>query len=66
VKTLGNWTIEGLLTGRPEALALFNIVRKYIESFGTVTMEVMKIKFYSLVKLSSQGMAAPIADKEAT
>ncbi|NLB26157.1 MAG: hypothetical protein GX820_05620, partial [Bacteroidales bacterium] len=38
----GNWTVEGLLAGRPEALALFHAVRKYIESIGPVTMEAMK------------------------
>jgi hypothetical protein len=42
MKTPGSWTVEGFFEGRPAALALFNTVRKYIESFGAVTIEPMK------------------------
>ncbi len=42
MKTPGNWTIEGLFQGRPEALKLFDAVRRYIESIGPVTVEAMK------------------------
>ena len=42
MKTPGAWTIESLFEGRPAALALFNTVRRYIESLGPVTIEPMK------------------------
>ncbi|MBK5225483.1 MAG: hypothetical protein JJD96_02790 [Thermoleophilia bacterium] len=42
MKTPGNWTIEGLLEGRPEALKLLEAVRKYIESLGPVKIEAAK------------------------
>jgi hypothetical protein len=32
-------TIEGLFEGRPASLALFNVVRKYVESLGPVKVE---------------------------
>ncbi len=42
MKAKGNWTIEGFFAGRPESFRLFEIVRKYIESFGPVKIEAMK------------------------
>jgi hypothetical protein len=36
MKAPGNWTIEGLFAGRPEAYELFVIVKRYIESLGPV------------------------------
>jgi hypothetical protein len=42
MKAPGNWTIEGLFTGRPEAYRLFGIVREYIESLGPVKIEAAK------------------------
>jgi hypothetical protein len=42
MKTSGDWTIEGLFEGRPVALGLFAVVRRYVESFGPVTIEVAK------------------------
>lgn len=42
MKTPGTWTVEGFFAGRPGAQALFNTVRKYIESIGSVTIEPMK------------------------
>jgi hypothetical protein len=38
----GEWTVEGYFAGRPEPLALFHVVREYIESIGPVKMEAMK------------------------
>ncbi len=38
----GVWTLEGLFAARAEALALFNVVRAFIESLGPVTMDVSK------------------------
>ncbi|OPX85458.1 MAG: hypothetical protein A4E53_03452 [Pelotomaculum sp. PtaB.Bin104] len=42
MKSPGEWTVEGLFSGRPEALALFHAVRRYIESIGPVKVEAMK------------------------
>lgn len=44
MKSPGNWTVEGLFTGRAEALALFHSVREFIESLGPVKIEAMKSK----------------------
>lgn len=42
MKIPGEWTIEGLFSGRPEALKLFYVVKQYIESLGPVKIEAMK------------------------
>lgn len=42
MKTPGNRTVEDLFVGWAEALALFQAVRRYIESIGPVTMEATK------------------------
>jgi hypothetical protein len=42
MKTPGEWTVEGLFSGRPGALALFQAVQRAIESIGPVTVEAMK------------------------
>lgn len=41
LKTPGIWTVEGLFSGRPEALKLFYAVQKYIESLGPIIIEAM-------------------------
>lgn len=38
----GTWTVEGLFSGRPESLHLFQEVRRFIESLGPVTVEATK------------------------
>ena len=42
MKTPGNWTIESFFEGRPVALELFNTVRRYLESLGSVNIDPMK------------------------
>lgn len=42
MKAPGNWTTEGFFKGRPESLALFNVVRQYTESLGPVKIEAFK------------------------
>ncbi len=42
MKTPGNWTIERLFAGRPEAFKLFNLVKGFIESLGPVKIEAAK------------------------
>ena len=42
MKTPGNWTVEGLFSGRPRAFGLFLAVRKCIESIGPVKVEATK------------------------
>ena len=42
MKKPGNWTIEGLFIGRTAAYRLFNIVRAYIESLGSIMVEAAK------------------------
>ena len=42
MKVPGNWTIEGFFEGHSEALTLFNIVREFIESLGTVRTQATK------------------------
>ena len=42
MKASGEWTIEGLFSGRPGALSLFHAVQLYIESIGSVKIEAMK------------------------
>jgi hypothetical protein len=65
MKIPGNWTVEGLFSGRPEALALFHAVQKYIESIGPVTMEAMKsqISFGTKTKFAWVWLPQPWSKK---
>lgn len=42
MKATGDWTIDMLFEGRPEARRLFEGIRAAIESIGPVTVETMK------------------------
>ncbi len=46
----GNWTVEGLFAGRPEAYHLFGIVREHIESLGPVKIEASKTQISFALK----------------
>lgn len=42
MKTPGNWTIEGLFKDYPFSYKLFEVVREFIESLGTVKTQATK------------------------
>jgi hypothetical protein len=42
MKKSGNWTVEGLFTERQAAYVLFDVVREYIESLGSISVEATK------------------------
>ena len=51
MKAPGNWTIEGFFEGRPEALTLFNIVREFIESLGSIKTQATKTQISFSTKI---------------
>lgn len=42
MKKPGNWTVEGLFNERQAAYVLFGVVRVYIESLGSISVEAPK------------------------